>query len=165
MDVLRDGALVSAYFRGLSKQLDRKKGTLQSIGQKLAVLRAAPHARCQLDKCWRSSRDNNGHSSTGNVDPSEYEEHEIIKRELEALDTQLVIVLDDVDRLRPDEVRDIVRLVRLFGDFPNTIYMLAFDRKRVEQCLGEDDGIERGCAYLEKTSRSCTTCRWRVSTT
>lgn len=44
---------------------------------------------------------------------------------------------------------DIVRLVRLVGDFPNTLYLLAFDRGRVEECLGEGN-IERGRAYLEK---------------
>src|SRR5258708_9986248 len=68
---------------------------------------------------------------------------------LEALEKRLVIVVDDVDRLRPDEVLDIVRLVRLVGDFPNTLYLLAFDRQRVEECLGEGN-TERGRAYLEK---------------
>ena len=68
---------------------------------------------------------------------------------LEGLDKQLVVVVDDVDRLRPGEVLDIVRLVRLVGDFPNTLYLLAFDRHRVEECLGEGD-LERGRAYLEK---------------
>lgn len=60
-----------------------------------------------------------------------------------------MVIVDDVDRLRTQEVLDIVRLVRLVGDFPNTLYLLAFDRGRVEQCLGEGDA-ERGRAYLEK---------------
>jgi predicted KAP-like P-loop ATPase len=59
------------------------------------------------------------------------------------------IAAEAVDRLRPQEVLDIVRLVRLVGDFPNTLYLLAFDRGRVEECLGESN-IERGRAYLEK---------------
>jgi hypothetical protein len=40
-------------------------------------------------------------------------------------------------------------MVRLVGDFPNTRYLLAFDRHRVEECFGEND-IERGRACPEK---------------
>ena len=72
-----------------------------------------------------------------------------IRARLAELDRPLVVVIDDVDRLRPDEVKDIVRLVRLVGDFPNTVYLLAFDRSRIEEVLG-DDNAERGRAYLEK---------------
>ncbi len=81
--------------------------------------------------------------------PSVYEQRAQISKRLAKLDKPLVVVIDDVDRLRPDEVKDIVRLVRLVGDFPNTVYVLAFDRGRVEQILGDDDA-ERGRAYLEK---------------
>lgn len=68
---------------------------------------------------------------------------------LEESDKRLIVVVDDVDRLRPEEVLDIVRLVRLVGDFPDTLYLLAFDRRRVEECLGEGNA-GRGRAYLEK---------------
>jgi len=54
-------------------------------------------------------------------------------------------VIDDVDRLDDQEIREVVRLVRLVADFPNTVYLLAFDRARVEAALGSD-----GAAYLEK---------------
>ena len=81
--------------------------------------------------------------------PSVFEQYRELRAMLEGLDKRLVIVVDDVDRLRPDEVLDIVRLVRLVGDFPNTLYLLAFDRRRVEECLGEGNA-ERGRAYLEK---------------
>lgn len=62
---------------------------------------------------------------------------------------RLVFVLDDIDRLNDEEIRDVMRLVRLVGDFPNCIYLLAFDRKRVEQALGLQVGGD-GHAYLEK---------------
>jgi KAP family P-loop domain len=78
-----------------------------------------------------------------------FDQHEELRTMLGELDKRLVVVVDDVDRLRPAEVLDIVRLVRLVGDFPNTLYLLAFDRHRVEECLGEGD-IGRGRAYLEK---------------
>jgi predicted KAP-like P-loop ATPase len=58
---------------------------------------------------------------------------------------RIVVVIDDIDRLEEQEIREVVRLVRLVADFPNTVYLLAFDRSRVEQALGTD-----GPAYLEK---------------
>jgi hypothetical protein len=71
----------------------------------------------------------------------------IVKR-LRVLDQPLVVVVDDIDRLRAEEIRDIFKLVRLTANFPNVIYLLAFDRARVEHAL-TDDGIT-GRAYLEK---------------
>lgn len=60
----------------------------------------------------------------------------------------VVVVIDDIDRLTSDEIRDVFKLVRLTASFPNVVYLLAFDRARVEQALTEP-GIE-GRAYLEK---------------
>ena len=67
---------------------------------------------------------------------------------LAASPTPLVVVIDDIDRLSTGEIRDIFRLVRLTGSFPNLFYVLAFDSKRVEKAL-EEDGMP-GRAYLEK---------------
>ena len=59
-----------------------------------------------------------------------------------------IVVLDDVDRLTTDEIRTIFKLVRLTANFPNLVYIVACDRFRVEEALGED-GLS-GRAYLEK---------------
>ena len=75
-------------------------------------------------------------------------ERQDMERELVQVDRQIVVLIDDIDRLQPQEVRDIVRLVRLTADFPNCIYVLAFDEKRVERHL--DDDPAEGRAYLEK---------------
>ena len=60
----------------------------------------------------------------------------------------IVVVLDDVDRLSAQEIRDIFKLVRLTCSFPNLIYIVACDRLRVEQAL-EEQG-QTGRDYLEK---------------
>lgn len=76
-----------------------------------------------------------------------------VKEAFKKVGKRIVIVLDDLDRLRSDEIRDIVRLVRLVADLPNTAYLLAFDRHRVEQALGEEFGNgnqDAGRNYLEK---------------
>jgi predicted KAP-like P-loop ATPase len=67
---------------------------------------------------------------------------------LKELDSPIVVVIDDIDRLRTDEIRDIFKLVRLTASFPNVIYLLAFDRARVEEALSET-GLD-GRSYLEK---------------
>lgn len=67
---------------------------------------------------------------------------------LRDLDQPIVVVIDDIDRLSTDEIRDIFKLVRLTASFPNLVYVLAFDRKRVEQALDETN--VPGRAYLEK---------------
>jgi len=71
-----------------------------------------------------------------------------VERALEALDEPLVVIVDDIDRLTTSEIRDVFKLVRLTANFPNVIYVLAFDRVRVEQALAEQ-GIP-GRDYLEK---------------
>jgi len=73
---------------------------------------------------------------------------EEITKELEGLTEPIVVVIDDIDRLTTPEVREIFKLVRLTASFPNIIYLLAFDRRRVERALTED-GVS-GRAYLEK---------------
>jgi predicted KAP-like P-loop ATPase len=60
----------------------------------------------------------------------------------------IVVVLDDIDRLSTAEIRDVFKLVRLTASFPNIIYVLAFDRGRVETALAEQ-GLS-GRDYLEK---------------
>jgi hypothetical protein len=69
-------------------------------------------------------------------------------KHLHDLDVPIVVVIDDIDRLATAEVREIFKLVRLTASFPNVIYLLAFDRRRVEEAL-TDDGVA-GRDYLEK---------------
>jgi len=67
---------------------------------------------------------------------------------LAQLDHPIVVVLDDIDRLSSSEIRDVFKLVRLTASFPNIIYIVAFDRSRVEDALAEQ-GVP-GRDYLEK---------------
>lgn len=71
-----------------------------------------------------------------------------VRKALDKLEKPIVVILDDIDRLSTPEIRDVFKLVRLTANFPNIIYLLAFDRYRVEQALGEQ-GIP-GRDYLEK---------------
>ena len=72
-----------------------------------------------------------------------------IKKELADRQKKLVIIIDDIDRLNQSEIRQIFSLIRVNADFPNTIYLLAFDRKIVEKNLEEQVGVS-GKDYLNK---------------
>ncbi|WP_156510258.1 KAP family P-loop NTPase fold protein [Peptidiphaga gingivicola] len=90
----------------------------------------------------------NGLAGTTSADRSVQEIKDDITKALSKLEEPIVVVIDDIDRLTKIEIREIFKLVRLTASFPNIIYLLAFDRERVEQALSED-GIS-GRAYLEK---------------
>ena len=62
--------------------------------------------------------------------------------------SRIVVLIDDIDRLEAGEIREVMRLVRLTSDFPNLIFLLAFDRHRVAKALGDNGG--EGRQYLEK---------------
>ena len=71
-----------------------------------------------------------------------------LEEALRAYDKPVVVVLDDIDRLTTAEIKDIFKLVRLIANFPNIIYVVAFDRVRVEGALTEQNIPGRD--YLEK---------------
>lgn len=68
---------------------------------------------------------------------------------LRSRDNKLFIIMDDIDRLSAEEIRKLFALIRSNADFPNVFYLLAFDRKIVENCLTEGNEI-RGREFLEK---------------
>jgi len=72
-----------------------------------------------------------------------------LDRILEKQKRKIVIFIDDIDRLNSTEIRQMFQLVKLLGDFPNTIYLLAFDREVVVESLKSvQEGV--GEEYLEK---------------
>lgn len=142
-------ALVASFFAEIGKQLDKKEAKLKGIAGKLATYGQYLSPIAAVVGAGTAVQGVTSLLQELSAAPSVLDQHRELRTLLEGLDKRVVVVIDDVDRLRPHEVLDIVRLVRLVGDFPNTLYLLAFDRRRVEQCLGEGDD-ERGRAYLEK---------------
>ena len=72
-----------------------------------------------------------------------------IVEKLEEENLKIIVAIDDIDRLSEDEIIAVFQLVKSLADFPNTIYLLAFDYKVVIQALKKvqhGDGKE----YLEK---------------
>lgn len=72
-----------------------------------------------------------------------------IDKELRKIDPNLVVVIDDIDRLSDDEICLVFKLIALTASFPHVVYLLAYDRSVVECALNK---IQKGdgTGYLEK---------------
>jgi predicted KAP-like P-loop ATPase len=68
---------------------------------------------------------------------------------LKEANKRFVFVIDDIDRLAPNEIRELFKVIKALADFPNVIYLLSFDRKVVADALNTSLGVD-GEAYIEK---------------
>ena len=71
-------------------------------------------------------------------------------KSLRDLGHRFVITIDDVDRLEPAEVIEILRLVRSVVDLPNVIYLLCYDSDTLAHSIERAAGIKGGHSYLGK---------------
>lgn len=59
---------------------------------------------------------------------------------LKKAQTPVLVVADDIDRLQPDELMAVLKVVRLLGRFPGVQYLMAYDERTVFRTL-ETSGI------------------------
>ena len=62
---------------------------------------------------------------------------------------KIIVVIDDIDRLNNYEIRQIFQLIKVLGNLPNIIYLVAFDKNIVIRAL-EKEQEGSGLEYLEK---------------
>lgn len=146
--------LVESFFVELASQLRLKEESrlgviaaeIEAYGELLSPLSLLPFVGGWIDRIKNAAggvkkfQDRRKESVTAR--------RERLGGKLAQLERPIVVVIDDIDRLQTAEIRDIFKLVRLTASFPNVIYVLAFDRRRVELALS-DTGLE-GRSYLEK---------------
>lgn len=73
-----------------------------------------------------------------------------LARALRDLGRRIVVTVDDVDRLEPKEVAEVLRLVRSVADFPNVVYVLCYEGDALAKSIERGTGVTDGRAYLEK---------------
>lgn len=61
----------------------------------------------------------------------------------------VVVFVDDIDRLFPQEVFEMVRIIKAVGELPNVGYLLAWDAAYVQSAL-ETLGLPKPTTYLDK---------------
>tara|TARA_R110000850_G_scaffold239061_1_gene363834 strand:+ start:3990 stop:6215 length:2226 start_codon:yes stop_codon:yes gene_type:complete len=63
---------------------------------------------------------------------------------------RIVILIDDIDRLEPDEAVEVLRLVKAVAGFPYITYVLAYDRDILAHAVERGMQVSSGYGYLEK---------------
>jgi len=81
------------------------------------------------------------------------QEHAVVAKALADQKRRFLVVIDDIDRLNPDDALTIFRLVKSLGRLPNVVYLLSFDRLTAERMVAERFPSE-GPSYLEKIVQS-----------
>lgn len=71
-----------------------------------------------------------------------------IASRLALLNRKVLVIVDDVDRLEIAEVREVFRLIKAVANFPNTTYIVAFDREPIDFDAKESNDVAR--SYLDK---------------
>lgn len=147
--------LVDSFFTEVAAQLRGGKGKklskiadgLEGYGAAVAGLAWLPGFGSWLERS-RLLAKTAGKALKRGREQSATQRRADLSQQLADLDRPIVVVLDDIDRLTPVEIRHVFQLVRLTASFPNLIYVVAFDRERVEKAL--DDAKFSGRDYLEK---------------
>jgi hypothetical protein len=92
-------------------------------------------------------------SATGTIadykTPDLEERKQKVEEALKKLAQPIIVVVDDVDRLFPKEVFEIVRIIKAVGDLPNIGYVLTWDTEYVEAALKSAD-VATADVYLDK---------------
>jgi predicted KAP-like P-loop ATPase len=151
-------ALALAFFRelyaGLSPTLgERLKNVLPKLGARL--LRAGSVVGGAVDLAGGGGAGNVVGSAMdwlgGLIQQEESVEklHGELSKALADQPRRFLIVIDDIDRLSPDEALLIFRLVKSVGRLPNVMYLLVYDRQLAEKIVSDRFPSE-GPHYLEK---------------
>ena len=74
---------------------------------------------------------------------------EKVQDAIDEADRAIVIVIDDVDRLPPDEIRLLFQFLKAVADFKGVAYLLAYDPTPVESALSFNKTLD-GKEYLKK---------------
>ncbi|WP_036816569.1 KAP family P-loop NTPase fold protein, partial [Photobacterium sanctipauli] len=68
---------------------------------------------------------------------------------LRNIDKPIVVIIDDIDRLTPNECFQVLRLVKAIADFPRTTFLLAFDPVYLQSVLAANN-ISNSSQYIDK---------------
>lgn len=84
------------------------------------------------------------------IDQTPTELKQQIAKKLQELDIGFVVMLDDLDRLEPEQAVEVVRLVRSVADFPKVVYLMCYDREVLAHALETGLNVSDGDLFLQK---------------
>ncbi|MDX2538835.1 KAP family P-loop NTPase fold protein [Streptomyces scabiei] len=87
-------------------------------------------------------------------DTSAAAKREKVEEALKECSVSILVVMDDLDRLTPEELLEVFKMIRLVGRLPNVYYLLSYDEKTLMDVLCRTDlafaDQGRARSYLEK---------------
>lgn len=87
--------------------------------------------------------------SLGSTGHSLERQSNLLKQSLQKIDRPIVVFIDDLDRLRGDEVMEILKLIRNAANFSGIKFVAAYDRNYLVEAI-KNQNIESASRYLEK---------------
>jgi predicted KAP-like P-loop ATPase len=72
-----------------------------------------------------------------------------LRDSMEKRDGQVVVIVDEIDRLPANEVQLLLRAIRANADFPKVVFLLVFERGTVEKAITDQAHVD-GRDYLKK---------------
>ena len=147
--------LIAAYFKVLSEALDDT--TEKRWWQALFRVFRKDKSRLLADAAAKMSLavpDPSGTASIGALalaaastasqllkqmheNPSLQRAYGELHEKLRDSDQRFLVLIDDIDRLREEDVKSIMQMVKSVGQLPNVIYLLAYDREIVWNAFGQ----------------------------
>lgn len=154
--------LISSFFKELAKSIKYKDSSAKAIqiGEELETystffkpMSLIPEPTISVMSLLSEkvfSGIGNAVKKWGNLKAKNLEDtKKSIEKHISELNKKILIIIDDIDRLNNTEIRQIFQMIKVLGNFPNTIYLSSMDKEVVIDALSEvqkGDGSE----YLEK---------------
>ena len=149
--------LISLFFESLQsklKEFDTKKiyksvrKALSDYANALDLLSYIPGMSPKLVEIIKAIAKGQGEQLEDKPDLDK--SRKTLEKELMKINSKIIVIIDDIDRLTNIQIRDIFQLVKQVADFPNVIYILVMDRNVVQSALTAVHEIHDGNEYLEK---------------
>ncbi|MDX0500740.1 hypothetical protein GOD03_31395 [Sinorhizobium medicae] len=82
--------------------------------------------------------------------PTDAEVKKLISDKLASLDVRFLVLIDDLDRLEPQQAVEVIRMVRSVADFPKVAYVMCYDRSVLSHALERGLHVKDGDLFLQK---------------
>lgn len=131
-------------FKDVYSALERIRNYLSPIGDfslSILDLKSGFPIFAIIKSIWSNFR-----SPRKSLDQSKVELNKKLKKSLN--NQKIIVVIDDIDRITNDQIKELFQLVHSIADFDNIIYLLSFDKNVVVNALKESQ--YSGEDYLNK---------------
>ncbi|HEY5591254.1 MAG TPA: P-loop NTPase fold protein [Paludibacter sp.] len=75
---------------------------------------------------------------------------EKLAKSMRLLDKNLIVIVDDLDRLAKNEISDVLKLMRDTANFPNLVFIAAYDRYYLNEAIKSEINPYKAKTYMDK---------------